>query len=90
MSFDYRVTKKSYKDGTVEFTIREVYYASPGGEIIAWSENPMDPYGESLEEIKDDLRCMTAALTKPILDLNQLEERFGVSKNSETPLDNDT
>lgn len=76
MSFNYRIMKRSHDDGTIEYAIHEVYYDSVDGDVIAWSERPIEPYGQTLEEIKDDLRMMSAALTKPVLDMDELEKKF--------------
>ena len=45
--------------------IHEVYYYK--GEPSLYTENPVAPFGESVDEIKKDLEKMILSLDKPIL-----------------------
>lgn len=47
--------------------IREVYYNNDG-EIVDWTTERMDPWGETIEELKLDLDKFNEALDKPVLD----------------------
>lgn len=80
MSWNYRVCKKlsSYKvdlsnDVYEEdcFGICEVYY-NDKGEITFTSENFIEPYGETLEELKRNLESMQKAFNLPVLDLDNI------------------
>lgn len=71
MSWNYRVFKESFtsKDGETEdeYTLREVYYEEDGITPKSYTSDPMEPYGNTLEELKADLGYMALALDKPIL-----------------------
>ena len=62
MTWNYRVRNVNGNYG-----IYEVYY-DKNGKPNAWSQDPMEPYGESLEELKDDLKRMMTAFEKPLFD----------------------
>jgi hypothetical protein len=77
--WNYRVVRKAYppgKDGTIEYVlgIHEVYY-DDNGEPEMVTEDRMDPHGETLEELRDDIEHMRLALDKPVLDY----ETFGAN-----------
>ncbi|HJW86876.1 MAG TPA: hypothetical protein VJ440_09610 [Candidatus Brocadiaceae bacterium] len=61
MTWNYRVIE----DKKV-FSIYEVYY-NDAGEITAITEDPVVPQGETLKELKDDLKYYSAALKHPSL-----------------------
>lgn len=71
MSWNYRIVKnqKGSKTGSQElsFEIHEVYYDDKGN-IESWTENPCSPYGETLEELKQDLKHMFKAFEEPVLE----------------------
>lgn len=46
--------------------IHEVYY-DEDGKPNGYTENPQEPYGETLDELKNDLLYMLRAFEKPIL-----------------------
>jgi hypothetical protein len=67
MTWNYRVIRRTDPSGGPDqFAIHEVYYDS-SGQIEMWTEEPCDPFGESLSELKADVKAMSAALSKPIL-----------------------
>ena len=70
MSWNYRVMKKKIRGEDV-FEIHEVYY-HPNGGIKAWTENPIIPYGETMEELREDILMQSRALEKPVLDYDTL------------------
>lgn len=59
--WNYRVVKD--KDG---FSIREVFY-NKEGKIITWTVEACWPYGETLEELKLDVKHLQQALKRGIL-----------------------
>ena len=85
MSWSYRIcTKKLVSDvcdmdtGKVletytedQFGICEVYY-NDKGDITFTSENFIEPYGETLEEIKANFDDMKKAFELPVLDLDNI------------------
>jgi len=73
MSWDYRILKRTVGEDT-GYGIHEVYYA-PDGTPEMCSENPSIPFGETAEELADDLLGFAEALKKPILDYATFENR---------------
>jgi hypothetical protein len=65
MTWNYRVVNNKGN-----FGIYEVYY-DENGNANAWSQDPMEPYGESLEELRADLKRMLMALERPLFDLKK-------------------
>ena len=86
MSWNYRIcTKKLVSDvcdmdtGKVletytedQFGICEVYY-NDKGDITFTSENFIEPYGETLEELKANFEDMQKAFKLPVLDLDNID-----------------
>lgn len=54
------------------FAIHEGYY-NDKGDITAISEDPMEPSGQTLEELKGDLEYFLQALNKPVLKKNKIK-----------------
>ena len=86
MSWNYRAAKKrltvdilkdevtgevvdSYSED--QFGICEVYY-NDKGDITFTSENFIEPYGETLEELKWSFEAMKEAFDKEVLDLDNI------------------
>ena len=86
MSWNYRAAKKrltvdilkdevtgdvvdSYSEN--QFGICEVYY-NDKGDITFTSENFIEPYGETLEELKVNFEDMKKAFELPVLDLDNI------------------
>ena len=66
MNWDYRVIKHSGM-----FTIHEVYY-NDKGDITSISQDPMGPSGDTLEELKDDMKYFLQALDMPVLEKEEI------------------
>lgn len=58
-------------------SIREVSY-DEGGDVVDWSSQPAWVEGESIGELKTDLNEMLAALSEPVLDEAELDEKLGI------------
>ena len=86
MSWNYRVVKKcltvdilkdevtgevvdSYSED--QFGICEVYY-NDKGDITFTSENFIEPYGETLEDLKANFDDMQKAFELPVVDLDNI------------------
>lgn len=86
MSWNYRAAKKrltvdilkdevtgevvdSYSED--QFGICEVYY-NDKGDITFTSENFIEPYGETLEDLKANFDNMKKAFELPVLDLDNI------------------
>lgn len=75
--WNYRVIRKpyDYKDLVFEeYNVHEVFY-DDNGNIESWTTEPISPYGDTLEELKNTLEKMLEALEKPIL---QEDETNGI------------
>jgi hypothetical protein len=71
VSWNHRVIKKTYKQGeetTHGYEIHEVYY-DKDGRIDGWTEQPVNPYGDTVEELHADLAYFLNALDKPVLEI---------------------
>ena len=72
--WNYRVTRERGNHAGGEqydlYSIREVYYTAAGA-TWSWTENAMDPYGETLQELADNLAAMAGALARPVFDLDE-------------------
>ena len=66
MSWNHRVVKFTDADGVTHFGVHEVYYDESGRPKM-YAESAMAPYGETLEELAQDLKRMQRALDKPVL-----------------------
>ena len=67
MFWNYRVIKKIHDDGTEIFAIHEVYYNEDEKPDLV-TEDPCEPQGETLEELKDDCEWYQKALEHPVLN----------------------
>lgn len=67
MTWDYRIIEDKEN-----FRIHELYY-NDAGEITAISEDSIAPEGDTLEELKDDLKCYFAALKRPVLKKDEIK-----------------
>lgn len=67
MTWNHRVVRRGYPNGEHLYEIHEVYYDSEG-KIEFMTEDPIDPVGDNLEELRVTLERMTRCLDKPVLD----------------------
>lgn len=63
MTWNYRVVRDLFS----QYGIYEVYY-DEGGNISAWTGGPEEPFGESLDELEENLKQMSMALLLPVLE----------------------
>ena len=64
MNWNYRIIKDY--DYESYYVIREVYYGKDG-TIKYWSDDPIGPTGDTVDELKEDLELMASAFNKPVL-----------------------
>ena len=68
--WNYRIIRKESEHEImgkwVRFGIHEVYYSD--GKPSMCSVDAMEPHGETLDELKEDLKHFLAALDKPVLN----------------------
>lgn len=67
MVWNYRVIENDKM-----FYIHEVYY-NDNGDITAISEDPMHPHGETLEELKNDMKYFLQAFNRPVLKKDEIK-----------------
>lgn len=69
MTWDHRIMLD--KDGT--FSVREVYY-NKADEVRGWTVEPVAATGESVLDLRTDLRRMLDACDRAILNERQLKD----------------
>jgi len=71
-----RVVRRTWRKGEVGeevgYAIHEAYYGLDDGVSI--TIDPIAPYGETLEELRETLQCMLRALDNPVLDYDTRKE----------------
>ena len=80
MTWNYRVVESKNKHDETFFEIKEIYY-DEYDNMKMFSVDGMKPGGETIKELKLDLRWMLKALSKPILKQSDLDLLF--TKNTE-------
>lgn len=75
MSWNYRIIRRTIGE-TESFEVHEVFYRSDG-TVEAWTENPIIPTGETLEELKQDFSRQLLAFESPVLDHDRLMQEIG-------------
>lgn len=69
MNFEYRIIEKKRKN-YVFYEIHEVYYNN--NDIVFYSKDAITPYGNTIEELYEDLILMLQAYNKPPLQETEL------------------
>ncbi len=65
--WNYRVIKRHHKKSdTYTYQVHEVYYKK-SGKIAGWTESPVTPMGETVNELRGDIRYFSRAFQKPVL-----------------------
>lgn len=67
VTWNYRVIRKEHETGDTTFQIHEVYY-DESEEIDSWTQNAVEPLGETIGELREDIRYFQSAFRKPILE----------------------
>lgn len=68
MTWNYRVIRKRHTESdTVTYQIHEVYYGEDR-EIERWTEDPVEPLGETAAELREDIKYFLQAFRLPILE----------------------
>lgn len=77
MSWSYRVVRRVWpRHQETTFAIHEAY-SHADGRVHSLSIDPIEPYAETLDELRDDMARMIAALNRPVLDYETLAEVDG-------------
>lgn len=73
MTWSYRVVRSTDPNtGETACRIYEVYY-NDQEEISAITQDPVIPFGETLEELKRDLEHMLEDINRPVLEAGRIE-----------------
>ena len=81
MTWNYRIISHpawnvEVDEGARTYQIHEVYSDESG--IIGFTEKGIEPFGESMDELRQDFEHMQIAFTKPVLKVEDLESsQFG-------------
>ena len=67
MHWNHRIMKRTDIYGCPYYTIHEVYYGKDN-QPDTWTEQPVYPVGNTIEELRDDLERMLEAFAKPPVD----------------------
>jgi hypothetical protein len=67
ISWNYRV----FREDNGDYIIREVFY-DDNGAICGCSEDAVEPFGSSFEELVHDIDAFKEALTMPVLTLQDI------------------
>ena len=67
MTWNYRVVRKENDFDGEEFGIHETYYEDDGETVKLVSERSIDPWGETLKELKENWLMMAGAFEKPVI-----------------------
>jgi len=71
--WNYRVMRRKWVNDYYTHSIHEVYYNNKGRATL-WSQDPLPPIGDSLKELKRDIKFYKQALDKPVLDFKTGKE----------------
>lgn len=89
--WNHRVIRKPNgddDDGGATYAIHEVYYDDQG-RIENWTASPMEPFGESPAELREDIRWFLQACRRPILELRTVDGRETLVPDDDAPDIND-
>jgi hypothetical protein len=67
MTWQYRVMRRHWVGVDFSYGIYE-YYKSIGKTGPGWTKGPMEPHGDTLEELRSDYAYMAEAFKHPVLD----------------------
>ena len=74
MTWNHRIIRRvhHHSDGTTSesFMVHEVYY-DDAGRPVSCTEEGVEPYGETLEELVEELKMFSQAAGMPILEYDQ-------------------
>ena len=72
--WNHRVIRTRHaKTETVAYYIHEVYYQEDGS-IAGWTERPVTPVGETVQELRKEIERFLLACYRPILEEKETDE----------------
>jgi len=77
MTWNHRVikyeTRNLFGDPDVGYAIHEVFYDNDG-QVRGMTSDAVKPWGDTKEELREELLRMLAALDKPDIDLDEKDD----------------
>ena len=71
--WNYRVIRNHHTEtNSVTYHVHEVYYREDGS-IGGWTQEPVSPVGETVEELREDIRSFLHAFRCPILEVKETD-----------------
>lgn len=92
MFWNYRVVRRQNPSGETTFSIHEAYY-DEDGNVGTITTEPVQPQGETFEELKKDLEWYYQAFNRPVLEYSQfptqkfVEEMQSIKSEDMIPLE---
>ena len=83
IKWNYRV----FVEDNGDYIIREVFYEADGA-IAGCTENAVEPWGKSLEELAKNIEWFKEALTLPVLTLTDIPEPLRKLESKQVRSDN--
>ena len=72
--WNYRVIRKHHTEtDSVTYHVHEVYYRDDGN-IESWTQESVTPMGETVEELREDIRYFLHAFRRPLLEETETDE----------------
>lgn len=68
MGWNYRMLRHTHGPGEEWLAIHEVYYDEKGN-VVTWTEDPSQPIGDTVDDLRWDLEKMLQALDHPVIEV---------------------
>lgn len=82
--WNYRVIRKHDPDSdTISHQVYEMYYADDGS-IEQWTEDPVQPYGETAAELREKIKFFLQAFRCPILGCKEVDGESALTLDEDT------
>ncbi len=87
--WNHRIIEKYHKEtNTSTYQIYEVYYKDDG-IIESWTESAVEPMGETVDELREDISFFMKAFQKPVLKEEMENGRLVLVPQNDTQKIND-
>ena len=73
MTWNHRVIRRVNEQGEEYYAIHEVYY-NEDNEPHMVTEEAVSPFGETLEELEQDMEWFIKAMRHPVLNYEEIRE----------------
>jgi hypothetical protein len=72
-TWNYRVLRKTHPDAdSASYEVHEVFYQEDGS-VDGWTVESVRPFGETVEELREDLRHFLHAFRRPVMEEQQID-----------------